>query len=190
MTSLSLTAEPTQATTSTLPCFRLLDLDDFEVWRRRTIALLIFTSVLLVAYWVAWFADRGSVASDHAAEYIAFEQSFPLADAWLLAAALIAAVQLSRRRPSALMWLLVLGGAGVYLCALDVLYDLEHGIYTKGHGGAIELTINLLTAALSTGLLASAWHYRHELLGTRTLDRASARSQSVQPSARMRSASA
>lgn len=61
MTSLSLTAEPTQATTSTLRCFRLLGLDDFEVWRRRTIALLIFTSVLLVAYWVAWFADRGSL---------------------------------------------------------------------------------------------------------------------------------
>lgn len=32
MTSLSLTAEPTQA--STLRCFRLLGLDDFEVWRR------------------------------------------------------------------------------------------------------------------------------------------------------------
>jgi hypothetical protein len=185
---LSLTAEPTQA--STLPCFRLLGLDDFEVWRRRVTALLIFTSVLLVAYWAAWFADRGIVASDHAAEYIAFEQSFPLADAWLLGAALIAAVQLSRRRPSALMWLLVLGGAGVYLCALDVLYDLEHGTYTKGQGGAIELTINLLTAALSTGLMASAWRYRHELLGSRALHCASARSHSVQPSARMTSASA
>ncbi len=167
MTSLSLTAEPTQA--STLRCLSLLGLDDFEVWRRRVMALLIFTSVLLVAYWVAWFADRGIVAGDHAAEYIAFEQSFPLADAWLLGAALIAAVQLSRRRPGALMWLLVLGGGGVYLCALDVLYDLEHGIYTKGHGAAIELTINLLTAALSTGLLASAWQYRHELLGSRAL---------------------
>jgi hypothetical protein len=45
MTSSSLT-EPTQA--SPLRCFRLLGLDDFEVWRRRVMALLIFTSVLLV----------------------------------------------------------------------------------------------------------------------------------------------
>jgi len=156
-------AEPSQA--STLRCFRLLGLDDFEVWRQRVMGLLIFTSALLVGYWAAWFADRGIVASDHTTEYIAFEQSFPLADVWLLGAALLSAIQLWRRRPSALMWLLVLGGAGVYLCALDVLYDLEHGIYTKGHGGAIELTINLLTAALSIGLRVSAWRYRHELLG-------------------------
>ena len=88
------------------------------------------------------------------------------------------------------MWLLVLGGAGVYLCALDVLYDLEHGMCTKGHGGAIELTINLLTAALTP----DSWR-RHGTTGTScsassVLHCASARSQSVQPSARMRSASA
>jgi hypothetical protein len=128
-------------------------------------ALLILTSALVVAYWVAWFGDRGIVASEHTAQYIAFEQSFWLADAWLLGAALLSAVQLWRRRPSALLWLLVLGGAGVYLCAMDVLYDLEHSTYAKGHGGAIEFGINLLTAVLSTGLLTSAWCFRRELVG-------------------------
>jgi hypothetical protein len=159
-------ADPSQA--STLRCFRPLGLDDFEVWRQRVMGLLIFTSALSVAYWAAWFADRGIVASDHTAEYIVFEQSFPLADGWLLGAALLAAIQLWRRRSSALMWLRVLGGAGVYLCALDVLYDLEHGIYTKEHGGAIEFTINLITAALSTGLQVSAWRFRQELLRNST----------------------
>lgn len=153
---------------STLPGSRLLGLGHFETWRARVIALLIFTSALLAAYWVAWFSDRGVLASDHTPQYIAFEQSFPLADGWLLTAALIAALQLWQRRPSALLWLLVLGGAGVYLCAMDVLYDLEHGIYTKGHGGAIELTINILTAVLSIGLLASTWDFRHELLQSST----------------------
>jgi ferric-dicitrate binding protein FerR (iron transport regulator) len=149
---------------SRLPGSRLLGLGYFEAWRPRVIALLIFTSALLVAYWVAWWADRGIVASSHTAQYIGFEQSFPLADGWLLTAALVATLQLSRRRPSALLWLLVLGGAGVYLCAMDVLYDLEHGIYSGGHGGVIELAINILTVVLSTGLLASAWDFRHELL--------------------------
>jgi hypothetical protein len=135
-----------------------------DVWRRIGIALLIVTATALVAYWVLWFADRGVVASDHTAEYIAFEQSFPLADGWLLVAALAAALQLWRRRPSALIWLSVVGGAGIYLCALDVLYDLEHGIYAKGHGGVSELGINLATAAMSIGTLLVSWHFRHELL--------------------------
>src|SRR5580692_5972396 len=100
---------------SRLPGSHLLGLGHFEAWRRRVVVLLIFTSVLVVTYWVAWCADRGIVASSHTAQYIAFEQSFPLADGWLLTAALIAALQLSRRQPSALMWLLVLGGVGVYL---------------------------------------------------------------------------
>ncbi|HEV3319340.1 MAG TPA: hypothetical protein VG053_06365 [Solirubrobacteraceae bacterium] len=143
----------------------VLDLDDFEVWRPRVMALLILTAALLVTYWAAWFGDRGIVASDHTAEYIAFEQSFPLADAWLLGANVLAAIDLWRRRPSALVWLLALGGAGLYLCALDVLYDLEHGIYAKGQGGAIELAINLTTATLSIGLLRWTWRFRQQLLG-------------------------
>jgi hypothetical protein len=142
---------------------RLLKLDDFEVWRRRGAGLLIFASVLVVAYWALWFTDRSVVASDHTAEYIAFEQSFPIADGWLVGAAVLAAIQLWRRRPSALAWVFVVGGAGIYLCAMDVLYDLEHGIYTKGQGGAIELAIILATAAWSIGAMSVGWHFRHEL---------------------------
>ena len=39
---------------------------------------------------------------------------------------------------------------------------------TRGDGGAIELAINILTAVLSTGLLASAWDIRNELLAALT----------------------
>jgi hypothetical protein len=145
---------------------RLFDLDNFELWRRRVASWAIATAALLVAYWALWFADRGAVASDHTAGYIAFEQSFPLADAWLFAALLIAAVQLWRRRPSALLWVFVVGGAGVYLAALDVLYDLQHGIYAKPDGGAVELGLNLVTALSSIGILSFGWRFRHRLLGT------------------------
>jgi ferric-dicitrate binding protein FerR (iron transport regulator) len=143
----------------------LLGLDDFELWRRRGVCLLSFTAALVVAYWVLWFTDRGIVASAHTASYVSFEQSFPLADGWLVAAALAAAIQGWRRRPSALLWLLVVGGAAFYLSALDVLYDLEHGIYTSGQGGAIELAINLATAAVGIGAIGVGWHFRREFLG-------------------------
>jgi hypothetical protein len=104
---------------------------------------LLVTAALVVAYWVLWVTDRSVVATDRSAGYIAFEQSFPLADGWLLAALLAAGAQLWRRKPSALLWVLVIGGAGLYLCAMDVLFDRQHGIYTKGQGGAIEFAINL-----------------------------------------------
>ena len=142
---------------------RLLKLDDFEVWRRRGAASLILAAAVIVAYWVLWVLDRDAVASAHSPGYIAFEQSFPLADAWLLGAALIAAVQLLRRRASALVWVSVVAGAGLYLFSMDVLYDLQHGIYANGHGGATELAINLATAALSVGGLSAAWRFRHHL---------------------------
>ncbi len=143
---------------------RLLALDDFEVWRPRLTRLLILTSALLAAYWGLWFTDRGVVASDHTSGYVGFEQSFPLADGWLGGAALLAALQLWRRRSSALMWLMVVGGAGMYLCAMDVLYDLQHGIYGKPNGGSTELAINVATAALSIGVIRFGWRFREQLL--------------------------
>lgn len=160
-----MSSSPTESSQTSKPLsFRQLNLDDFEVWRPRMTRLLIFASMLLVAYWAFWLADRNMVASDHTPAYISFEQSFTLADGWLAAAALLAAIQLSRRRPSALMWLMVVGGAGMYLCAMDVLYDLQHGIYAKVHGGDTEVAINVATAALSIGVMRFGWRFRHELL--------------------------
>jgi hypothetical protein len=138
------------------------------LWRPRVAAWLAVAAALLVMYWVAWFTDRSVVASAHTPEYIAFEQAFPLADAWLAGAVVMAAIQLWRRRPSALIWLTVVGGAGVYLCALDVLYDLQHGVYASGNGGAIEFGINAITALSSIGVMRFAWRFRHQLLGDST----------------------
>lgn len=137
--------------------------DHFELWRPRVTAWLLVAASLIAAYWLAWFADRSIVASDHTATYIAFEQAFPLADAWLLGVAVMAAVQLWRRRPSASMWLILVGGAGLYLGALDILYDLQHRIYAKGGGGAIELAINLITVVSSVGVIRFGWGSRRWL---------------------------
>jgi hypothetical protein len=166
-----MTASPTEASEVSTPRSPSLLGFDFESWRVGVMRGLIVTSALVVTYWVLWLADRGIVASDHTAQYIAFEQSFPLADAWLLTALLVTCIQVSRRSPSALVWVFVAGGAGMYLCAMDVLYDLEHGIYAKGHGGAIELAINLLTATSSIGIMAFGWRFRYALFGTSTDDR-------------------
>jgi hypothetical protein len=126
--------------------------------------VLVVASALICAYWAAWFLDRGLVATEHLGSYYQFEEAFPAADAWLVGAAAGAWAALARRRPTALLWLLAGGGAGLYLLLMDVLYDLEHGVWAKGAAGLVEAAINLVTAAVSVGLLWWGWTRREALL--------------------------
>ena len=122
--------------------------------------------VVLVAYWTLWFTARGVVESDTTQAYVDFENAFPLADAWLGLCVLLALRAARRRAPSLLLWLVAAGSSGVYLFCMDALYDVEHGIWTKGAGGAIELGINLLTLGLSTWFLRWAWTRREAILSS------------------------
>lgn len=135
--------------------------------RRLTWAALL-AIVVLIAYWTLWFTVRSAVASDTSSAYVDFENAFPAADAWLGACVLLALRAVRRGRPSALLWLLAGGGAGVYLFGMDVLYDLEHGTYGKGVGGVVELAVNLLTLGLSVGFLRWSWMRRAALLASAT----------------------
>jgi hypothetical protein len=127
-------------------------------------ALLIAAAVLIVAYWVAWFAHRSLVASATSVPYTQFEDAFPLADGWLALCLGAGAYCLVSGRRAALLWLLAGGGAGLYLFGMDVLYDLQHGIWGKGANGVTELAINVVTIALSLFVLRWTWKRRDELL--------------------------
>jgi hypothetical protein len=126
----------------------------------------IGAALITVAYWVTWYAGgRELLASAHTPEYFAFESAFPAADAWLALCALIAGVQLLRGRPSATYWLFLTAGCGYYLGLLDVLFDLENGIYRVPRGGdpvavGIEIAINILTFATVSVSLWWAWRNR------------------------------
>jgi len=132
--------------------------------RRRVIGVLAAVIVLDVAYWVAWYADRSLVASNTRSAYYEFENAFPLADAWLAICCLGALLALRARSGLALLWLLMAAGAAVYLFGMDVLYDLEHGIWWSSGGGVIELGINILTGGVALALLRWTWLNRAELL--------------------------
>ena len=132
---------------------------------RRTMAgLLLAAALLIAAYWLAWLAHRSLVASETGAAYTQFEDSFPLADGWLALCLVAASYCLVTARRAALFWLLAGGGAGIYLFAMDVLYDLQRGVWGKGANGVIELVINLVTLALSLFVLRWAWVRRDALL--------------------------
>jgi len=144
-----------------------LALHSFELWRPRVVLWLRVAAAFLTLYWTIWFADRSLVASSHSAGYLAFEQSFPLADAWLAGSALMAAAALRAGRASSVLWLPIVGGAAIYLGALDVLYDLENGIYARAGGGSVELGINLITIFSGVGVLRFCWRFHRQLLGSR-----------------------
>ena len=132
---------------------------------KRTIEVMLAGALVLdVAYWSIWFTSRDTLASEHRAAYYEFENAFPLADAWLGLACLLALVCLRQRRPAAHFWLICAGSAGMYLFGMDFLYDVEHGIFTAGGGGAIEAGIVAVTLVFSITVLRFAWTRRDALL--------------------------
>src|SRR3954452_22438537 len=126
--------------------------------------MLVIAIVLDIAYWTIWFTQRDWIASEHTQAYYDFENAFPLADLWLGVACVLALVTLRTGRPSALLWLLASGSAGLYLFGMDFLYDVENGIFTKGGGGAFEAVIVALTLTFSLTALIWSWRWRTELL--------------------------
>ena len=136
-----------------------------EARSRRAMAGLLLAAALLIAgYWLAWLLHRSIVASESGAAYTQFEDAFPLADGWLALCLVAASYCLLTARRAALFWLLAGGGAGLYLFAMDVLYDLQHGVWGKGANGVMELVINAVTLALSLFVLRWTWVRRDALL--------------------------
>jgi hypothetical protein len=132
---------------------------------RRAVELLLVGAIVLdVAYWSIWFVDRDVLASEHRQAYYEFENAFPLADAWLGLACLLALVCLRQHRAAAHFWLVCAGSAGLYLFGMDLLYDLQHGIFASGGGGVIEAGIVAVTLVFSLTVLRFAWTRRDALL--------------------------
>ena len=132
--------------------------------RRRVAYALRAGAALVVLYWAAWLLDRSLLASDTRPAYYEFEAAFALADAWLALCLVAAARALAGRRPTALLWLLAAGGAGGFLLAMDVLYNLQHGVWFASGQGLAELLRNLATGAGTVGLFTWTWPRRAELL--------------------------
>ncbi|HKO50415.1 MAG TPA: hypothetical protein VJV79_21985 [Polyangiaceae bacterium] len=133
---------------------------------RLIVGVLIFGVLATLAYWAVWFGiDREILASAHTDSYYAFENSFPVADLWMAASGVAACVALIRRRASALLWIIAAGSTSVYLGLLDVLFDLQNGIYRSPDTGGVvvEITINVLTLAFGTLVMIWAWRARRDL---------------------------
>jgi hypothetical protein len=132
---------------------------------RLTLGLVLAAFVALLAYWVVWFfVDRAWLASMDTPAYYVFENAFLAADGWLAVGCAAGAWALYKRRPSALFWLLAGGSASIYLGLMDVLFDLENGVYLapKGDWGAVatEIAINVYSLGVGAWALRFGWSNR------------------------------
>ena len=128
------------------------------------IGVLIFAAVLTALYWVLFFSGSGAAVTNDP-RYLAFEYAFPAADAWMAIGAVIGAVGLLRHRSWGVLFALLAGSASIYLGLMDVLFDLENGIYLLGGVNVdVEVVINVLTLGLGSALIWYVWSRRSGLL--------------------------
>ncbi|MBC8253096.1 MAG: hypothetical protein H8E35_03595 [Ardenticatenia bacterium] len=134
-----------------------------------TAVLMLLTAVGTILFWVTFFADleaqRGGYLASRCDTWFAWEMSFPLADGWMAATAILGAVGLWRMRPAGLLFGLVSGGAMVFLGLMDVLFFLQNGLYFPLTGEVVvELFIHIWAVAFGLFAIACIWA-RRALLG-------------------------
>ncbi len=91
--------------------------------------LLLLTALGTVAYWGTFFAGGDVLHASQTDVYRGYEHAFPVADAWMAACALAAAVGLVRRRSWAVQAGIAAGSALVFVGLLDVSFNVEQGLY-------------------------------------------------------------
>jgi hypothetical protein len=127
---------------------------------RVVIGLLWASAAVTLLYWVTFFTS-GDVQSSEAECYLVFERAFPVADLWLTAACVAAAEGLRRRREWAVLFGISAGSAAIYLGGMDVLYNLENGMYSVQSGAMFgEIVINLFCFTFGPFLLLWFWRNR------------------------------
>lgn len=131
--------------------------------RRVLAAVLLLGGIGTILYWVAFFTS-GVVQATQDPCYLTFERAFPAADAWTAAAAIAAGIALWRRRPTAVLFAIAAGSGFIFLGLMDVLYNLEHGMYAvRTAEMATEIVINAFCLSVGPVAIAYAWGRRRAL---------------------------
>jgi len=127
--------------------------------------LLLIAGAGTFAYWITFFSSEIVQATAEPC-YLVFERAFPMADAWAAIASILAALGLLRRRPEAVLFGIAAGSAFVFLGLMDVLYNLEHGMYAlRTAEMAYETLINVVCLTLGPATMAYVWRRRRSFDG-------------------------
>jgi hypothetical protein len=128
--------------------------------------LMLVAALGTAAYWIAYFT-AGAVRTAGDPVYIGFENAFPLADGYMAACYVTAALLLLRRRVTAVPVGIAAGSAMVFLGAMDTLFNLEHGKYADMTPEmVVETVINVVCLTFGPYTMVRLWRARRRLEGT------------------------
>lgn len=97
--------------------------------------LLGLTGLGTLIFWIVFaFEDpQGSFLARICPAWYPWERSFIVADGWMIAASLVSAYGLLRRRSWGQHWAGMAGSAMLFLALMDILFFLQNGLYLHQH---------------------------------------------------------
>jgi hypothetical protein len=123
----------------------------------------LFTSLAVALFWILWFVVPGVVQTLSPDDrdydtYVAFQQSFLIADVWLAVAAMVGAIGIRRHRPYGFLFMLLGGSSAIFLGLMDLSFDLQHGVFSRLTAASVtEFIIVVLLLFLSPVAIRMTW---------------------------------
>jgi hypothetical protein len=118
--------------------------------------LLIFTGIISILYWILFFL--GITKSSDEPIYLAFEHSFPAADAWMATCAITAGIGLLKEKSWGYLFTLLTSSSLIFLGLMDVLFNIENKMYLNMTSEMIiETIINIVCLTFGPFLIPFIW---------------------------------
>jgi hypothetical protein len=121
--------------------------------------LMIGTAISLIYYWIDFYV-KGGVQVVNEDWYIRFQKSFPAADLWAAACALVGAIGLLTGQTYGLLFALLAASSLIFLGLMDVTFNIQNNLYRlAGASGQMkfEIFINVWTLGLGIALIVFSW---------------------------------
>jgi len=121
--------------------------------------LLIGTAIVCIYYWVDFYITGGvHVIRDD--WYIKFQDSFPVADLWMSACAIVGAIGLLAEETYGLLFALIAGSSLIFLGLMDVTFNVQNNLYRLVGTSSqmkFEVFLNLWALGFGIALIAGLW---------------------------------
>ncbi len=122
------------------------------------IVLEVLAGVFTIIFWILFFFVPNSVQSSNERCYMVFQRSFVAADLWMSIAFFLSAYYLYHHETAGILWGIVAGGTFVFLGLMDVLYNIENGMYKHINSGMFfEILINLVSLIFGGYTIHYTW---------------------------------
>jgi hypothetical protein len=118
--------------------------------------LLICTAVVCIYYWIDFYV-KGAVHVIKDDWYIKFQNSFPAADLWMSACAIVGAIGLLTEETYGILFSLIAGSSMIFLGLMDITFNVQNNLYRLASTNSqmkLEVFLNLWNLGFGIALIA------------------------------------